>query len=91
MNKLVQPASAVAFAAAVAGAMTILPTLSEPVDASAPIVVAIAAAPVPVTGKCAEQHWPYMASDCLRDGRKAEGQVKAVSRVVTADRKMAAR
>ena len=91
MNKLVRPASAVAFAAAVAGAMTILPTLSEPVDASAPIVVAIAAAPAPVTGKCAEQHWPYMDADCLRDGRKAEGQVKAVSRVVTADRKMAAR
>jgi len=91
MNKLIRPASAVAFAAAVAGALTILPTLSEPVDASAPIVVAIAAAPVPVTGKCAEQHWPYMDSDCLRDGRKAEGQTKPVSRVVNIDRKMAAR
>ena len=47
MNKLIQPVSAVAFAATIAGAITILPTLSEPVDASAPFVVAIAAAPVP--------------------------------------------
>ena len=91
MNKLVRPVSAVALAATIAAAITILPTLSDRVDASAPIVVAIAAAPVPVTGKCAEQHWPYMASDCLRDGRKAEGQAKAVSRIVTPDRKMAAR
>jgi hypothetical protein len=91
MNKLIQPASAVAFAAAVAGAITILPTLSGPVDASAPIVIAIPAAPVPVTGKCAEQHWPYMDTDCLRDVRKAEGQAKPVSRIVKIDRKMAAR
>lgn len=92
MNKLVRPVSAVAFAAAIAGAFTILPTLSEPVDASAPIVLALAAAPAPMTGKCAEQAWPYIDADCLRDSRKAEGQAKAASRIVTADRKvMAAR
>lgn len=76
----------------VAGAFTIIPSFSDPVDASAPITVAIAAAPVPVvTGKCAEQHWPYMDADCLRDSRKAEGQAKPVSRIVNIDRKMAAR
>jgi hypothetical protein len=48
-----------------------------------------------VTGKCAEQHWPYMDTGCLRDPRKAESQGKPVAkpapRVVTIDRKMAAR
>jgi hypothetical protein len=92
MNKLFRTASAVVLAAVIAGILTILPSLSDPVDASAPITTAMAAAPVPVvTGKCAEQHWPYMDADCLRDPRKAEGQAKPVSRVVKIDRKMAAR
>ena len=92
MNRLLRTASAVALAALIAGAITILPTFSDRVDASAPITVAMAAAPVPVvTGKCAEQHWPYMDADCLRDGRKPEGQAKPVSRVVAIDRKMAGR
>jgi hypothetical protein len=88
MNKLVRAVSAITLAAVIAGAVTILPSFSDRVDASAPIVVAIAAAPVPVTGKCAEQVWPYIDADCLRDSRKAEGQAKAVARTVTADRKM---
>ena len=90
MNKLVRPVSAVALAAAIAAAISILPTLSDPVDASTPIVVAMAAAPVPVSNKCAEQAWPYIDADCLRDNRKVEGQAKPASRTVTADRKMAA-
>jgi hypothetical protein len=91
MNKLVRPVSAVALAAAIAGAITILPSLSDRVDASAAITVAMAAAPVPVvTDKCAEQHWPYMDADCVRDNRRAESQAKPVSRVVKIDRKMAA-
>jgi hypothetical protein len=83
MNKLFRTVSAVALAAVIAGILTILPSLSDPVDASAPVAV--------VTGKCAEQHWPYMDADCLRDARKAEGQAKPTTRVVTIDRKMAAR
>ena len=90
MNKPVRAASAIALAAAIAGAITVLPSFSDRVDAGASIVLAVAAAPVPVIGKCAEQHWPYIDADCLRDSRKAEGQAKAVSRVVTADRKMMA-
>jgi len=91
------PVSAVVLAAGIAGILTILPTFSDPVDASTsitstPIVTAMAAAPVPVvTGKCAEQHWPYMDADCLRDPRKVGGEAKPVSRVVKIDRKMAAR
>jgi len=86
------PISAVVLAAGIAGILTILPTFSDPVDASTPIVTAMAAAPVPVvTGKCAEQHWPYMDADCLRDPRKVGGEAKPASRVVKIDRKMAAR
>ena len=59
MNKLVRSASAVVLAAMIAGILTILPSFSEPVDASAPIKVAIAAAPVPVvTGSAVVIGWP---------------------------------
>ena len=93
MTKWVPTVSAAALAAVVAGTFTIIPGFSDPVDAGAPIVVAIAAAPVPVvTGKCAEQHWPYMDADCVRDSRKTTtGQAKPVPRVVAIDRKIAAR
>src|SRR5262245_48916457 len=91
-GRVMNPVSAVVLAAGIAGILTILPSFSDPVDASAPITTAMAAAPVPaVTGKCAEQHWPYMDADCLRDPRKAEGQAKPASRVVKIDRKMASR
>jgi hypothetical protein len=90
MSKLVRAAGAAALAALIAGATTILPNFSDPVDASAAVTVTVAAAPVPVDpGKCAEQAWPYIDAGCLRDSRKAEGLAKPVSRVVTADRKMA--
>jgi hypothetical protein len=87
MKNLLQPVWAVVLAAIIAGAITILPTFSDPVDASAPIKVAIAAAPVPVTGKCAEQAWPNLDADCLRDSRRSEGHAKPVSRVVKIERK----
>jgi hypothetical protein len=88
MKNLVQPVSAVALAATIAAAITILPTLSDPVDASAPIKVAIAAAPVPVSSKCAEQAWPNIDADCLRDSRRSEGLAKPVARTVSIDRKV---
>jgi hypothetical protein len=88
MKNLVQPVSAVAFAATIAAAITILPTLSDPVDASAPIKVAIAAAPVPVSSKCAEQAWPNIDAGRLRDSRRSEGLAKPVDRTVSIDRKI---
>ncbi|MBX9827679.1 MAG: hypothetical protein K2Y27_22120 [Xanthobacteraceae bacterium] len=87
MKNLVQPVSAVALAATIATAITILPTLSDPVDASAPIKVAIAAAPVPVSSKCTEQAWPNIDADCLRDSRRSEGLAKPVTRTVGIERK----
>lgn len=86
MTNLIQPVSAVAVAATIAAAITILPTLSEPVDASAPIRVAIAAAPVPVSSKCAGQAWPNIDADCLRDSRRSEGHARPVARIVSIDR-----
>jgi hypothetical protein len=89
MRDLFQSVSAVALAATIAAAITILPSFSDPVDASAPFKVAIAAAPVPVvTGKCAEQAWPNIDADCLRDSRRSEGHAKPVSRVVQIERKV---
>ena len=87
MKNLVQPVSTVALAATIAAAVTILPTLSDPVDASAPIKVAIATAPVPVSSKCADQAWPYIDADCLRDSRRTEGFAKPVARTVSIERK----
>jgi hypothetical protein len=87
MKNLIQPVSAVALAATIAAAITILPTLSDPVDASAPIKVAIAAAPVPVLNKCAEQAWPNIDADCLRDSRRSEGFARPATRTVNIERK----
>jgi hypothetical protein len=87
MKNLLQPVWAIVLAAIIAGAITILPTFSDRVDASAPIKVAIVAAPIPVTGKCAEQAWPNIDADCLRDSRRSEGHAKPVSRVVNIERK----
>jgi hypothetical protein len=87
MKNLVQPVSAVALAATIAAAITILPTLSDPVDASVPIKVAIATAPVPVSSKCADQAWPNIDADCLRDSRRSEGVATPVTRTVSIDRK----
>jgi hypothetical protein len=89
MKNLVHSVSAVVLAAIIAAAITVLPTFSDPVDASTPIKVAIAAAPVsvPVTGKCAEQAWPNIDADCLRDSRRSEGFAKPVARTVSIDRK----
>ena len=87
MKNLLEPVWAIALAAIIAAAITILPTFSDRVDASAPIKVAIAAAPIPVTGKCAEQAWPNIDADCLRDSRRTEGQPKPVARTVSIERK----
>ena len=87
MKTLLEPVWAITLAAIIAAAITILPTFSDPVDASAPIKVAMAAAPVPPTGRCAEQAWPNIDADCLRDSRRTEGQAKPVARTVNIERK----
>ena len=87
MKKIFGSISAVALAALIAGTVTILPSFSDQVVASAPIH----------SGKgdrldirslgtqCSEQAWPYFEANCLRDGRAVMGKAKA-TRIVTADR-----
>jgi hypothetical protein len=79
--------TAIALAGLIAGTVTILPSFSGMVVASAPIHggkgdrLDIR----PLGTKCSEQAWPNFEASCLRDRRTAMGEVKAV-RVVTADR-----
>jgi hypothetical protein len=87
MKNIVQPVSTMVVAAMIAAAINFLPTFSDPVDASAPIKVAIAAAPVPVSSKCADQAWPNMDADCVRDSRRSEGVAKPIVRTISIERK----
>src|SRR4051812_45391284 len=79
--------SAIALAALIAGTMTVLPSFSDKVVASAPIHsgkgdrLDIR----PLGAKCSEQAWPYFEAGCLRDKRTSMGRAKS-ARIVTADR-----
>ena len=81
--------SAVLAAAAIAGALTILPGTSDKVSASAPLNsgkgdrLDIR----PLGAKCSEQAWPYYEVACMKDVRSPMGQAKA-TRVVSADKKI---
>jgi hypothetical protein len=87
IRKAYRSISAVALAVLIAGAVTVIPTFSEKVVASAPIHSGKGdRLDIRVLGsQCSEQAWPYFESNCLRDRRAAMGQVKA-ARIVTADR-----
>lgn len=87
IRKACQSVSAIALAALIAGALTVLPNFSDPVVASSPLNsgkgdrLDIR----PVGTQCSEQAWPYFEADCLRDKRAAMGKAKP-ARVVTADK-----
>ena len=87
MKKIFGSISAIALAALIAGTVTILPSFSDKVVASAPIHsgkgdrLDIR----PLGAQCSEQAWPYFEANCLRDGRVTMGKAKA-ARIVTADR-----
>jgi hypothetical protein len=88
VKKISGSISAIALAALIASALTILPSFSNPVVASAPIHpdkgdrLDIR----PLGSQCSEQAWPYFEANCLRDTRTTMGQAKP-ARIVTADRK----
>jgi hypothetical protein len=79
--------SAIALAALIAGTITILPSFSDKVVASAPIHSGKGDRldVRPLGGQCSEQAWPYFEANCLRDNRTTMGQAKP-ARIVTADR-----
>jgi hypothetical protein len=78
--------SAVAAAAAIAGALTVLPGASDPVAASGNTGKSDRLDIRAVGPKCSEQAWPFYEKGCVRDNREAMGQVTRDVRVVVADR-----
>ncbi|MBM3529338.1 MAG: hypothetical protein FJX62_14705 [Alphaproteobacteria bacterium] len=87
INRIFRPIPAIALAALIAGAITILPGASEPVVASSPLDSGKTERIDlrPLHPKCTQQAWPYIEADCLRDHRVGVGQAKPV-RIVTTDR-----
>lgn len=87
MKNIFGSISAVVLAALIASAVTVLPSFSEKVVASAPIHSGkgdrLDARPLGI--QCSEKAWPYFEAKCLRDGRTPLAQVKP-TRIVTADR-----
>ena len=88
IGKVYRSISAIALAALIAGAATVLPSFSESVVASAPIHSGKGDRLDfrPLGSQCSEQAWPYFEASCLRDNRAALGKVKSAARIVTADR-----
>jgi hypothetical protein len=86
-NNIYRSISAIGVAALIAGTLTVLPSFSDPVVASAPIHsgkgdrLDIR----PLGTQCSEQAWPYFEARCLRDNRAALGRVKP-ARVIAIDR-----
>jgi hypothetical protein len=79
--------AAVALAALVAGATTILPGVSDRVVASAPLHSGKGDRLDlrPLGTRCSEQAWPYFEANCVRDPRLAHGQARP-ARIVVPDR-----
>jgi hypothetical protein len=89
-RKFYRSISAIALAGLIAGTITVLPSFSEKVVASAPIHSGKGDRLDyrPLGTQCSEQAWPYFEASCMRDRRAAMGQAKS-ARIVTADRKTA--
>jgi hypothetical protein len=82
MKRVFGPISAVAVAALIAAAITILPAASDKVVASTPAEAPSTSAAIGTS--CAEQAWPYIAASCVSDQRTG-GKAKP-ARIVSADR-----
>lgn len=76
--------SALAIAAFMALAITVLPGFAPNVEAGVPVALAKADKLPVVGGSCAEQSWPNVSASCLRraDSRPVSSNV----RIVTAER-----
>jgi hypothetical protein len=82
--------SAIAVAAAVAGAVTVFPSLSDSVEARSPAANGVTLDVVslhaqPLSTECAQQTWPYLETKCLRDDNRPMGQARDV-RLVSLDK-----
>jgi hypothetical protein len=79
---MIKALSAVAFAAAVAGAVALLPAFTPQVEASVPAALAKGDR-LDIHQGCAEQSWPNLDASCLRTAGN-DGSVRQV-RVVSVD------
>lgn len=81
---MIKALSAVAIAAFMAAAVTILPSFAPPVEASAPYALAKAdRLPIPILSvACAGQNWPNIDASCLRR-TNSKAIIQPVRRVTT--------
>ena len=83
---MIKALSAIAVAAGVAAALTVLPGFAPNVEASVPLALAKADRLDirPVGRECSQQTWPNLEASCLR--RAGTKAVVRQARLVTADR-----
>ncbi len=84
---MIKALSAVAIAAFIAAAVTVLPGFAPRVEASVPVALAKAdRLDVKAVGRaCSEQAWPNFEASCLRNAATKVINIREV-RVVTTDR-----
>ena len=85
---MIKALSAVAIAAFIAAALTVLPGFAPAVEASVPVALAKADRLdiKPVGRSCSEQAWPNFEASCLRNAEAKTAQIRE-ARLVTAIRK----
>ena len=85
---MIKAISAVAVAAFIAAALTVLPGFAPAVEASVPVALAKADRLdiKPVGRSCAEQAWPNFEATCLRNAEAKTLKIRE-ARLVTAVRK----
>jgi hypothetical protein len=85
---MIKAISAVAVAAFIAAALTVLPGFAPKVEASVPVALAKADRldVRPVGRSCSEQAWPNFEASCLRSA-EAKAVTVREARLVTTERK----
>lgn len=83
---MIKALSAIAIAAFVAAALTILPGFAPNVEASVPQPLAKGDRLDIRTDACAEQAWPNISASCLRNADASKRPIRQ-ARLVTADRR----
>lgn len=85
---MIKAISAVAIAAFIAAALTVLPGFAPSVEASVPVALAKGDRLdiKPVGRSCSEQAWPNFEANCLRRAETKTAQIRE-ARLITAVRK----
>lgn len=85
---MIKAISAIAVAAFIAAALTVLPGFAPKVEASVPVALAKGDRLdiKPVGRSCSEQAWPNFEASCLRRAETRTAQIRE-ARLVTTERK----